>query len=196
MFSVRPTIVKVSRPSSMLFAEGEPGAAIGDRFVAAAQDRTAGHQCRRLARAADLRSDDQQALGGSAVLRFDILIGDRARGSDAPLRGNDVAGVAGKPRGFRKRAARAALDHPDMGAGGAREPQRFQHEPAIDADHREHDAEQQAEADAGQQEAAKIVPDILEREIHVTAVPRLPARAARPARMPGRSSITIATFGR
>ena len=155
-------------------AKVEPGAAIGDRLVAAAQDRTAGHQPGGLARTADLGAHDQQALGGAAVLRFDVLIGDRARGGDAPLRGNDIAAVAGQSRRLRERAARAALDHPDMGTGGAREPQRFQHEPAIDADHCEHDAEQQAEADAGQQKASKIVPDVLERQIHVITLPRRP----------------------
>ena len=155
-------------PELDLLAEREPGAAVRDCLVAAAQDRPAFDHERRFARPRDLRPDDQQPLGLAAMLRLDILIGDAARRRDTPLRGDGLARVAGKPRGFGERPARVAFHDPDLRTGRAHEPERFEDQAAIDADHREHDAEQQAEPEAGQQEAAEIVADVLQREVHVT----------------------------
>ena len=100
---------------------------------------------------------------------LDVLIRNGAGGCDAPLRGDDFTGVAGQPRGLRKRPAGAAFDHPDVRLCRPSQPERFQHQAAVDPDHRQHDAEQQTQAKAGQQEAAEIVPDIFQREVHVTA---------------------------
>ena len=85
-------------PELDLLTEREPRAAVGDRLVAAAQDRPAFDHERRFAGPRDLRADDQQALGLAAMLRFDVLIGDAAGRGDAPLRGDGLARVAGKPR--------------------------------------------------------------------------------------------------
>src|SRR5262245_53031686 len=91
-----------------------------------------------------------------------------------------------EPRGFRKWAARAALDDPDLCAGGTCKPELLHDQAAIDPNHRQHDAEQQTQTDAGEQEAAVIVTNILEREIHVTTLlkrqrARRPSSRLRPA---------------
>ena len=144
-------------PELDLLSEREPRAAVRDRLVAAAQDRPAFNHERRFARPRDLRPDDQQPFGLAAMLRLDILIGDATGRSDTPLRGHGLACVAGKSRGLGERAARIAFHDPDLRACGAHEPERFHDQAAIDADHGEHDAEQQAEPEARQQEAAEIV---------------------------------------
>ena len=74
----------------------------------------------------------------------------------------------GSREDFGERSARVAFHDPDLRTGGAHQPERFQDQAAIDPDHRQHDSEQQAEPEAGQQKAAEIVPDVLEREVHVT----------------------------
>ena len=78
------------------------------------------------------------------MLRLDILIGDAAGRSDAPLCSDGFARVAGKSRGLGERAARVSFHDPDLRARGTHEPERFHDQSAIDADHGEHDAQQKA----------------------------------------------------
>ena len=45
----------------------------------------------------------------------------------------------------------------------------FDHQAAVDADHREHDAKQEAKPHAGQDEAEQVVADVTIGEIHGAA---------------------------
>ena len=155
-------------PKLDLLSERKPRPPVRDGLIAAAQDRPACNHERRFARPRDLCTDDEQALGLTAMLRLDILIGDAAGRRDTPLRGHGLARVAGKPRGLGEGAARVSFHDPDLRARRAHEPERFQNQAAIDADHGEHDAKQEAEPKACQQEATEIVADVFEREVHVT----------------------------
>src|SRR4051812_17372808 len=71
-------------------------------------------------------------------------------------------------RGLGEGSARIAFNNPDLRTGGANQPERFDDQATVDADHCEHDAEQEAQAEARQQETAEIVADVFQREVHVT----------------------------
>jgi hypothetical protein len=55
--------------------------------------------------------------------------------------------------------------------------QRIDDDAAIDADHRQHHAQKQTEAEAGEQEPEQVVPDVPVGEVH-----RLPSRITRTER--------------
>src|SRR5690606_19202248 len=116
------------------------------------------------------RANDKEPFSRDTMLCLDVLVGNRAGSSDAPLSGDDLTGIARQPRGLSEGAARAALHDPDMDVGGAHEAERFLHQAPIDPDHRHYYAEQKAQPDAGQKEAAEVVPYVLEREVHFTAL--------------------------
>ena len=59
-----------------------------------------------------------------------------------------------------------ACDHPEIGIRRARLPQRVVDQAAVDAGDHDHDTEQQAQAEVGQDEAQKIVLDIPIGQIH------------------------------
>ena len=116
------------------------------------------------------------------MLGLDRLIGDAAGGGHAGDAGDGLARVAGNARGLGEGSARVGLDDPEIDRGCARDRQRIDDEPAIDADHRQHDAEQQAEADAGQQEAEEVVADVAIGEVHFADLRRdAGSHAARPS---------------
>ena len=100
---------------------------------------------------------------------LDRLVGDASGRRHAGKARDRFARVAGNARGLGEGPARAGFDHPDIRRLSLHHRQRLDHDAAIDADHRQHDAEQQAQPDTGQQEAAQMVPDIAIGEVHGAA---------------------------
>ena len=72
--------------------------------------------------------------------------------------------------------------------------QRIDDDAAIDADHRQHDAEQQAQAEAGQQEPEEVVADIAVGKIH-RAASRIAPRSAPFLQRGAHSADDIGVFG-
>ena len=106
------------------------------------------------------------------------LVGNRAGAFHAIDPADQFPSVAGDARRFGKRPIGAGLDHPEIGIRRPRLPQRVVNHATVDAGDHDHDAEQQAEAEIGQDEAQKIVLDIPVRQIHRLGLLRDPGRAA------------------
>ena len=157
---------KCIAPELDLLSEHESGAAVSNGLVTAANDWPAFVHQPRLAWPCDLCTDDQQPLGLPTMLRFDVLIGDAASRGNPPLRGYGDARIPGNPRSLGEGTARSAFHDPNLPACCAHEPERFHDQAAIDSDHRKHNAEKKAEPEARQQEAAEIVTDVFESEVH------------------------------
>ena len=118
-------------------AERQPGGAVGDHLVVAARDAASLDDLRRAARPRRLVADDVEPELAAAVLGLDRLVGDAARRRDAGDARDRFARVAGNARGLGERAARVGLDDPQIDGRRARDGQRIDDEPAIDADHRQ-----------------------------------------------------------
>ena len=108
---------------------------------------------------------------------LDGLIGHGSGLGHAREPRDGFARIAGNARGFGEGSARAGFDDPEVDLVAAHDGQRVDDDAAIDADHGQHDAEQQAETDAGQHEAKQIVADVAPGEIHGAASARDPGRA-------------------
>ena len=187
-----------ARAQRHFLAERQAGGAINDRFIMAAQDVAPGRKLMGAAGPARLEADEEQAERLAVEFGLHRLVGDRARALHAIDSADQFSRVAGNTRRFGKRPVGAGFDHPDIGVGGAGLPQRVVDQAAIDAGDHDHDAEQQAQSEIGQDEAQKIVLDIPIRQIHRLGpcVIFSAILAARPARSPlGNCATTTALSG-
>ena len=147
-------------------AEREAGGAIDDHFIVAAQNFAPGRKLPGAARPARLEADEKQAERLAVQFGLHRLVGDRARALHAIDSADQFARVAWDARGFGERPIGAGLDHPEIGVSGAGLPQRVVDQAAIDTGDHDHDAEQQAQSEIGQNEAQQIVLDIPVGQIH------------------------------
>ena len=81
-----------------------------------------------------------------------------------------------------------ACDHPEIGVRRAGLPQRIVDQAAVDAGDHDHDAEQQAQSEVGQDEPQQIVLDVPVGQIHLLGPSVI--LAARPTRSPLRNWVT------
>src|SRR5581483_9325421 len=180
-------------PELHAIAQIESRAPVGDDLEVALPDRTPGDYLSRSARPTRLEADDVQPHLPSQPLRFDRLIGDRAGRHDTGQPGNGLAAVARDARGFRKRAPRSRLHHPQVDAVVAGDRQSIDDDAAVDADHGQDHAEQQAQTEAGQQESEQVVAHVAESEVHGRA--SYVTRAARPSCSDGVVRETTSAWG-
>jgi len=108
---------------------------------------------------------------------------------------DQFARIAGDARGLGKRTVGAGLDYPKIGIGGARLPQRVVDQAAVNAGNHDHNAEQQAQSEVGQDEAQQVVLDVPVSQIHWLGFSAIVAE--RPSRSPLRNcTATRALSGR
>lgn len=129
-------------------------------------DAPSGDDMRGTAGPVGLIADDGHARLARRTGRLDSLESDAAGAGDACESRDRFTRVTGNARHFGERSLRAFLDDPHVGIEALDERQRLDHQAAIVADHGEHDAEQEAEAEAREQKAAKIMPDVAIGEVH------------------------------
>src|SRR5690606_6261631 len=147
-------------------------------------DVPSGGELGRAAGTAGLIADHLQTRSPVAALDLDVLQRHRARLGDAVDPRDDFAPVARNARSLRKRAERIRFDDPDVRLDGLQQRQRVRCLSAIYPGHGYDDREQQAEAEAGQQKPAELVPDIAPREVHFVFSSFETIFAARPALRP------------
>ena len=152
-------------------------------------------QLARAAGPARLKADEEQAQRLALEFGLHRLVGDGAGALHAVDAADQFPRVAGDARGLGERPVGAGLDHPEIGVRRARLLQRVIDHAAVDARDHDHDAEQQAQSEIGQDEAQQFVLDVAVSQIHDFGL-RLAILAARPTRKPLRNcTTTMAPFG-
>ena len=166
----------------------EAGTPVGDHLVVAASDRAAFDDPLRASRSAELKADDVEAELGCAICGLGRLKGHGTCCHHTWKPRDGFPRVAGDAGRFGEWPARAGLHHPDIHSRATYDGQGFDDEAAIDAHHREHDAEQQPEPDAGQDEPEEVVAHIPPGEVH--GLPPSMIRVARPSQNSLRLAVT------
>ena len=100
------------------------------------------------------------------MITLQHLIGVRPRPTNTGDGGGAGFDAWIKPRAFCKRTAAVALHDPDVGAHRSREDGRIVDHAGVDALHRDHDAEQQADAGGGADEAREMSTNVAKGEVH------------------------------
>ncbi len=139
-----------------------------------------------------LVADEEEAERLAVELGLHRLVGNGTGALHAIDPADQFPGVAWDARRLGERPIGAGLDHPEIGVGCARLPQRVVDQATVDAGDHDDDAEQQAQAKIGQHEPQKIVLDIPVGQIHCFG--SLAIVAARPARSPLRNCVTTKAF--
>jgi hypothetical protein len=134
--------------------QGESQRLIRDHFIVGLAERTA-HRQRHppsvvLGPGEALHIDPQ---GPTVVLALDVVGNETPRAHHARHRQQPMFEIGGHARNLRKRTARAALHHPQVGADPIHHHQCVVDHPAIDAAHAEDDHQEQADAEGREREA-------------------------------------------
>ena len=184
------------RAQRHFLAEREPGRAVDDHFVVAAQDLTPVREFAGAAGPARLEADEEEAQWLVVQVGLDRLVGNGTGAFHAIDPADQFPRIAGDARGFGERPIGAGLDHPEIGMSRAGLPQRVVNHATVDAGDHDHDSEQQAEAEVGQNEAQQIVLDIPISQIHRLGSSATLAAilAARPTRKPLRTGATTSAL--
>ncbi|EXI83262.1 MAG: hypothetical protein AW10_00093 [Candidatus Accumulibacter appositus] len=162
-------------PDANAFAEAEAALDIGDRLVARTRDWTPSNEVARLAEVPWLEADKHHAYVAALVFDLHRQIGDVA-GFDHPLDAEQGAiGVVAHIRRLGVGAKCVALHDPEIGTTIAQQDASVIDQSAIDPGHRQRDADQQAEPEAGEDELAPAVEDVATGKIDHRLAPTMAA---------------------
>jgi hypothetical protein len=131
-------------------AEDKTGSAVGDYLIVAASNSATFDDYWRTAWSRRLVTDDVEPELVAHVLTLYRLIRDASGGVHARDAGDRLPRVSWNARYLREGTARTGFHNPQIDSRRSGDGQRLNDEPAIDADHCEHDSEQEAKSQAGQ----------------------------------------------
>jgi len=146
-------------------ADGEAGLLVGDRLVMTAQQGAAGDHLGGFTQGAGLDAGQHDANIPTLHLNLHGQVGDIGRFGHAGQAGQGSVDIISNRRGFGPGAEGVLLYHPQVGARGGDDGAPIGDHAAIDAGHGQGDADQQAEPDAGEEEAAEVMADVAGGEI-------------------------------